>query len=165
MESLMSIRTIHSCVSSQLAKGLKCREVVTLALHYALGRRPNEKDESFLDNFGLWANTYRSRAFGTDDDAWPLNSLECSFGTFLLELGPDHGELFYRRIIKKGRGRRSVSGLVQLDVMIVDGVHLLLGNGCVIVGEHRSEGGYILKFGGKSCANDVVRRCHALNDI
>ena len=44
-------------------------------------------------------------------------------------------------------------------------MHFLLGDGSVGVGEHGCEGGDVLEFWGEAGADDVVRGCHAFDDI
>ena len=44
-------------------------------------------------------------------------------------------------------------------------MHLLLGDGSVGIGKHGCEGGDVLEFWGEAGPDDVVRGCHAFDDI
>ena len=157
---------IHGCRVRQFAERFERRKrVVTMALKHGLSRCTDEEHKAMFDLFGLRSDTDSAFTAGADEDARPLDGVEGGFRTGLFQLGFHHAEFFDGRVVEDGGGGGGVGGAVKGHVGVVDGGHLLLGDGGVGVGEHARERGDILEFGGEPGADDVVRGSHAFDDV
>lgn len=82
-----------------------------------------------------------------------------------MKFRPEDRELRNGRVVEQTAGVRFECRRVEFAIGVVDGFHLLLGDGCEGVCEHAGQGRDVLEFGREACADDVVGGGHAFHDI